>query len=354
METVFSHIIRKRLSRASEDVATDALAYILDRSEPARRAFNSLLAGISPELPSLRFRTQTAEGAIRPDMWGDAETGTRAYIENKFWAGLTDNQPVAYLKSLGSGMQPAVLLVIAPSERATTLWRELQHRLSISDTTFTVLETPPGCAHAAKTELGPTIALTSWRSVLEMLRHAASDEPGTLSDLAQLRALCHSEDLDAFLPLTKEQLSDQGLPAFLMQLSAVVNEAVAAAVAEGVADVGGLRPQSSLDRMGRYVKLLGPNGGSAGAWIGINLRLWKLHGETPLWMSFSDTDWGRARELRPVLAPGLGKAGITTVADAGEIAVGIRLPAGEERDAVIRAIVRQIKGVCGMLDAYAT
>lgn len=354
MDTVFSHIIRKRLSRAGEDVSTDALAYILDKSETARRAFNALLANISPGLPPLRFRTQLADGAVRPDMWGENESGTRVYIENKFWAGLTDNQPVAYLQSLARSEQPTVLLLIAPSERSATLWRELRHRLQIATIAFTEVEAPSGCLHAAKSELGPTIVLTSWSSVLATLSHAAADEPTILSDLTQLQALCHSENLDAFLPLAAEQLSDQGLPALLIQLSAVINDAVSSAVAEGIADVSNLRPQSSMDRMGRYAKLVGHSGSSAGAWIGINLRLWKLHGETPIWMVFANTEWGRATELRPVLERQLGNAGVTIVDDAGDVAVAIRLPAGEERDEVIRAIVRQIGTVCEMLDADAS
>ena len=157
MDTVFSHIIRKRLSRASEDVATDALAYILDRSETARRAFNSLLQGICAGLPELRFRTQLADGAIRPDMWGENESGTRVYIENKFWAGLTDNQPIAYLHSLARGAQPTVLLLITPKERASTLWRELSHRLQAASISVTEVEAPSGCLRAATSELGPMI-----------------------------------------------------------------------------------------------------------------------------------------------------------------------------------------------------
>lgn len=36
MQTVFSHIIQKRYSQSYEDIATDALAYILNTYETAR------------------------------------------------------------------------------------------------------------------------------------------------------------------------------------------------------------------------------------------------------------------------------------------------------------------------------
>jgi len=38
MQTVFSHIIQKPYSQSYEDVATDALAYILNTHQPARQA----------------------------------------------------------------------------------------------------------------------------------------------------------------------------------------------------------------------------------------------------------------------------------------------------------------------------
>ncbi len=45
MTTVFSHAIQKRFSSVNEDVATDALAYILESSPAARRGMQNLIAG---------------------------------------------------------------------------------------------------------------------------------------------------------------------------------------------------------------------------------------------------------------------------------------------------------------------
>lgn len=101
MPSVYSHIIQKRLSEQNEDVATDALAYILESSDAAKKGMMKLLTGACPDLPILRFRTQQTEGSIRPDMWGFAGSDPRVYVENKFWAGVTDNQPVSYLNQIG-------------------------------------------------------------------------------------------------------------------------------------------------------------------------------------------------------------------------------------------------------------
>ena len=116
MQTVFSHIIQRRFSLVNEDVATEALAFILETSEAARNGLLKLLRGIEPSLPPMRYKTQQVEGTIRPDMWGFSEGEPRLFIENKFWAGLTDNQPVSYLQQLATYSNPSILLVVAPAE----------------------------------------------------------------------------------------------------------------------------------------------------------------------------------------------------------------------------------------------
>lgn len=129
MSSVLSHIVQKRLSRENEDVATEALAYILASSQTARGAMGSILQGVESEVPNLWFETQTSDAGIRPDMWGLDAGVPRAFIENKFWAGLTDAQPVEYLRRLGANGRPSVLLVVAPEARQQALARELHQRM---------------------------------------------------------------------------------------------------------------------------------------------------------------------------------------------------------------------------------
>jgi len=45
MQTVFSHIIQRRFSHKYEDVATDALAYILESSAAAQNGMMKILRG---------------------------------------------------------------------------------------------------------------------------------------------------------------------------------------------------------------------------------------------------------------------------------------------------------------------
>jgi hypothetical protein len=252
MRTVFSHIIQKRFSAVNEDVATDALAFVLESSDAARRGKTKLLRRILPDLPTLRFKTQQADGAMRPDLWELADTEPRVFVENKFWAGLTDNQPVTYLRRLAAASQPTMLLVIAPSAREQTLWRELLCRLHEAAISVSEREAATGVSLCCATQLGPMLALTSWTKILSVLEHETVDDPGARGDLIQLRGLCDAADSEAFIPASNEQLSDQRPPAFIIQLGAIVRAAVDHAVTQNVLYISRLKPQASWDRIGRY------------------------------------------------------------------------------------------------------
>jgi hypothetical protein len=54
-------------------------------------------------------------------MWGFDGGTPRVFIENKFWAGLTENQPVAYLRLLAQYASPTVLLTVVPASRLETV-----------------------------------------------------------------------------------------------------------------------------------------------------------------------------------------------------------------------------------------
>lgn len=348
MRTVFSHIIQKRFSQASEDVATDSLAFILGSSMPAQKGMMKILRGITPDMPNLRFQTQQVEGNIRPDMWGYDDNGPRVYVENKFWAGLTDNQPVSYLKQLESYVQPTVLLVVAPEARQETIKRELSRRLKDAGIIAKDSGIVAGSiAWSVITGKGQTLALTSWTKVLSALELEASDDKAVLSDLLQLRALCEAADNDAFLPISTEEITDQRIPAFIIQLSTIVQDAVDLAVTEGTLNIGGLRPQASWDRIGRYTRFSDERG--AGAWIGTNLSLWKEYGGTPLWVSFLESEFGRSQEVRKILEPWAAREGVLTDFREGEFVVAIDMVLGEDKSRVVRSIADRLKEIAETL-----
>ncbi len=344
MSTVFSHIIQKRFSQANEDVATDALAYILDSSPSARQGIQAMLACCASDMPELTFKTQQQEGSIRPDMWGFGLNEPHVYIENKFWAGLTDNQPVSYLKKLSKHSTPSVLLVVAPDKRQHTLWRELHARLRQADIQAVDAKPQGGMSFIATTSAGPIMALTSWSALLTALEVQAVDDPVARSDISQLRALCEAADSEAFLPVSSESMNDQRTPMMILQLGHLVWDAVELAINRNVLFVGLLRPQASRERIGKYVSF--GKDRRCGAWIGIHFKCWRMYGSSPLWVVFTNTNWGRANVVQRVLDPWARQNSVFAASEAnGDYVVALDMPADEEKSVVVEAIVNQIEAM---------
>ncbi|MBN2393907.1 MAG: hypothetical protein JXR84_24450 [Anaerolineae bacterium] len=348
MQTIFSHIVQKRFSQQNEDVATDALLFILEANLSAHNGMMKLVRGIAPGMPDLRFKTQQTEGSIRPDMWGYDGVEPRVFIENKFWAGLTENQPVAYLQQLAQSTQPTILLVVGPDARVQTLWRECSGRLRDAGISASEREFPSGViVRSVTTDIGPIFAFTSWTRLLDFLEPELADVPQARSDLLQLRALCEAADSDAFVPIASEDVTDQRIPALVLQLNSVVQAIVELAITEKVLDIKRLKPQASGERIGRYARFSNVKG--VGVWFGIHFPLWKKHGSTPLWLLFSPGEFGRAQEVQPILEPWAERQGIFSTFENNDLAVAVPIACGEDKDQVLRHVVDFLKGIAEVL-----
>ena len=347
MQTVFSHIVQKRLSQENENVATEALAFVLRTHEAAHNGMIKLLRGVDPHMPHLWFRTQQTDGKSRPDMQGcDDEGQTHVFVENKFWAGLTENQPVSYILKLAECTQPTILLVIGPEDRKETLWRELNQRLA-DNKISTTKDMVAGIFRITTTCTGPILALTSWKTLLNALEPEVADDRLARSDLLQLQALCAAADSDAFLPISLEELSDQHMPALILQLSSIWQSVVEIAFSKGILNLKGTTPQASAERIGRYAYFAERR---AGPWLGIHFGLWKKYGETPLWTVFSSSKWGRAREVQALLEPWAAQRRvIATNHDNSSFVVALNIAYGEDKDKVVEGIVARLQEMADCL-----
>jgi len=349
MTTVFSHIIQKRFSTAKEDVATDALAYILQSSESARTGMMRLLRCVLPEIPALTFRTQQEQYNVRPDMWGYHDEEPRVYLESKFWAGMTDSQPCSYLTALARHGQPSVLLFVVPEARAHAIWHELMRRLDSAEIAAADRDVPSAIICAATTSIGPILAVTSWTRVLATLEIEAVDDPRARMDIVQLRSLCEAADRDAFVPISAEEATDQRVAQLVLQLGSVLQAAVDLAVARGILTIEHLRPTASWDRIGRYARFRGEPG--AGVWIGIHFGLWLQHGGTPLWLAFPRTKWGLASEVRLPVESWAATEGILAFWKDSDLVVALDIQTGEDRDLVVREIVNRLAAIASVIPA---
>jgi hypothetical protein len=125
-ERILGHLAQ-RFAVSEENLATEALTWLLRHSAAARAALAGLARTIGADVPNeLTFIGQVGNlDTGRPDVVGlDASGRERLLIEAKFAAVLTDQQPGGYLTRLPADVD-GMLLVVAPTVRLATLWVEL-------------------------------------------------------------------------------------------------------------------------------------------------------------------------------------------------------------------------------------
>jgi hypothetical protein len=203
-----------------------------------REALRRLVGRTGIELPELAtFRSQAGDdqGNI-PDLIGlDATGAERLLIENKFWAGLTGNQPAGYLDRLPAE-GGAVLLFVVPSKRLPILWPELAVSALTREMRLPDPQQLPGDLLFARLTSSTALATTSWAAVLDSLEAAAraSGETSATADIAQLRSLCDAMDGEAFLPVRMEELTNLEVPRCVTGLINLIRDFTAQAVAASV------------------------------------------------------------------------------------------------------------------------
>jgi hypothetical protein len=325
-----------------ENFATEALAYILNSSALSRGALHRFVAErVASFSPISRVSTQEAVSAeSRPDVTLVGEDGrTIAYLEAKFWAGLTDAQPVDYLRRLGA-VNGQVLIFMAPERRLASLRAELLERCR---------------AAGLSVELGASVlvvdgihvVVVSWGQVLAALLTAAEsgDERAAAADIAQLASLCASAESEGFIPLSRAELDDLDAPRRIISLVDVADAIVERGVSEGVLKKGRLRPAHSWHSAGRYVAFR-----RAGAWIGLSHRRWLDLGH-PLWVRFDEGTWGRAQDVRRAVESLLVREPPAAfVVDGTAVVLPLVVPAGVSKDAVVASGLAQLRAIEGLLE----
>jgi hypothetical protein len=241
-----------------EDLATEALLFILRESAHARaevmRILSDLECGCDGEPV---FRSQAnGERRERPDLVCVVDGQEQVLFEAKFWAGLTDNQPVGYLSRL-ENVNGGALVFVAPEKRLEILWVVLDKRIRDAGGVLGERRAPIPGAFVANSG-GTSLAAITWTTLLSRIERAlaASGEQELIESLGQLKVLCSREDREAFLPITGDELTN-GFPRRLLQFGFLIDDAVERLVAEGLADTKGLRAAAGNGWYGRYLHLDG-------------------------------------------------------------------------------------------------
>ena len=345
--SLLGYLIPRIASTGVEPAATLALGYLLNASTDVAQAFVDVVGrtGVATFTPG-RITVEEQHGDHFPDLTiRDADGVVRMLVENKFWAGLTDAQPVAYLEALPEETS-SVLVFIVPHQRMYGLWSELSDRcgrnaVELGSESSTDAITWARAGHRI-------LAITSWKHVLGTLEQAAAGRghSGLRQDIVQLRGLTDQMNAGEFLPLREDEVTDVKVARRLINYSGLIEEIVDRLATDGIASKKGLLPTHGYTSAGRYLRVHG----KFGLWLGVDLKEWRDWGITPIWSVHNTTDEfsgikGKVRQAEQLF---------DNAHEADDrLYVPVRLTTGADRDRVIADAARQMRSVADrLLEAF--
>ena len=335
-------LIARGYAAGREDAATEALCFIVSRSDSARDALAGFLGLHGDSLPIASFSTQFLVDGAYPDMVCHDEHGNRvAFIESKFWATLTRHQPVTYWQELADD-RPGVLLFLAPAARIArtdrdSLWGKLLERLRRHGHELGPVDCrEPGSLVTAPSRVGQRrLMLTSWDVLLDRLaqRTAKDADFKACFEIAELRGL-------AFDAIKNDD------PIRDANLKQLIADAVTHLEESGWANTDGLRTGGSEGvSYVRFFRL-----GSANAGLRIDYRAVKQTGR-PLWLQLRhSSDSRRSVDMDDVRArwSTLDEPGLQWLPT--HIHLPIDLPAGADCEATLHAVVAELERIAKIID----
>jgi hypothetical protein len=337
-----------RMAKSPEDVATEGLAYVLSRSEAVRTLIQEL-AGEWSQTPLRRivsFRSQVSStDNSRPDIEAQDGAGVPVVIfENKFWAGLTEAQPVGYLQRLeGLG---GVLCFVAPAQRLRFLWPEVTRRAAA---TFPDLQVVRDESHLKLARVGAdrVLALTSWTFLLSQISRAleAHGDSTLVADVRQLTGLAARMETTGFVPFTVTDLTAP-TARHVVQFCSVVDAVVESLLQKPWASKQGLKASAGSGWYGHYIWLRGH-----GCQLSFNAPMWAEHGCSPIWLRVASPDWQFSESIERALASRGGDGVAVAVRDGYYAGISLPVPVAEgcEFDAVVDHIVQHLSAIAGVL-----
>jgi len=304
LSSLFGHLAT-RFASHPENLATEALLYILKNTNLGNSLFTSYMSRFEDDFPKVtRFSSQVVseENAI-PDMVGTDKTGSPVIIvENKFWAELTPNQPLGYLPLLPNNGASA-LCFVCPQERIHVLNGEL-NRLVEGSGQYPKYENIQKSDDIIFNRVidQKYLLVTSWRKVLADLKNLIDpiEERSQLDDLHQLNGLCEEMDQQGFFPLREHEIGNLEIPKRVLNYLDLIDAIYEELKSQEIATGDGLQKTSTGKWSGRYM-----NFRKKGEYVGrlaLDFESWQKFGRSPIWLSFVDAEWGRGREGSELLA----------------------------------------------------
>ncbi|MCL5123840.1 MAG: hypothetical protein M1511_04945 [Deltaproteobacteria bacterium] len=345
-ETLFGHLVT-RFSCSPENMATESLVFLFNQSKVAQASFCKYLSTLTTPLPrTIKFETQSYgdEDASIPDLMGKDATGQPVIFgEAKFWAGLTDNQPVTYLQRLEK-IDGSMLVFLSPARRFPTLWPELIRRCNYAEFHIEVQEENAG-NKVARVNGNQYLLLVSWSSVLDAIRQSleVENERDTLGNLLQLQGLCDQMDTSAFLPMQSEELTST-IATRLLEYCDIIDEVIDGMASRHIISLKGLRATPVREGYKRYFLYK-----KWGCSLDFNAYWWKKHRETPLWLGITSAKWTYDAETKQKLVSLEMEVPTRLFTEGSTLYVPIFIETRVEKDEVLSNILEQITAILDLL-----
>ena len=327
------------LTSQLENLATEALLYLLRRYEPAKEAFVDLVSATGHAATGdLAFGSQVrmSHGSI-PDLVGQAADGAEVLlVEAKFWAPLTQNQPAGYLRRLPEDERGTVLF-LAPEERQESLWQTLSDRCRAAglDPQEETADLPRWLA--ARVPGAGRLAVASWSHVLGRMegRLEEAGEDRGAHEVWQLGGLCRR--LEEPVRLGEAPPGSEERKA---QLKSIVNEAAARLKEAGVLQTKGYKATPGPNYYRRFGDLAGRINWSIGYDEGLSTHF----EESLLWLRGPKRDeWG----LDPSSVPS--ECALRFYESNTRPLFALDVPEQAAREVAVQALVEQVAGVAELL-----
>jgi len=268
-----------RIKGSQEDIASEGLAYILQRSKSARNALQKIIkleSGLDFE--DINYTTQNVgEKLERTDMSGyNFDNQEVIILEAKFWASLTDNQPIGYLERLNKN---SILVFICPTLRVRPVFDEVKKRIFDAKMEFeTNLDN-----HFIKLSNNKNVIVKTWSEILGVIRfQLIQDNDQYLSDIDQIIGFCETVDSNAFLPFQRKDFSPSNakrINSFYDIADKVVDELKKCELA----DTTNLNATPQKYGYTRYFRI-----GTMGISLNVRFDFWEKIADTPFWLCFRD------------------------------------------------------------------
>ena len=316
-ESLLSHIASKFISEY-ENVANSSISYLLNKYPSAREALKKAL-NIN-DIPIYYTTELSTKDNGRPDITGRDMSGNKTVIiEGKFWANLTDNQPMNYLKELKNNGK---LLFLVPSKRIESLKIDIKNRINGNDN---------------------RIVIYSWNSFLSLVETENNkvNDNQLSSDLTQLKELCQKMDKEGMPPLSMSDL-DPMRGRLFYQFTDLIDECNFIIRQWDKGDFKGLKTVGSKNGYGFYFKAF-----EFGCKLEFSSYDWfSKDSNTPIWLYIQDKNWRKSEKIYHFLNNFDSE---NSYNDKDYSAYGIVLKTGMDKSEIISYITGKVKEILTFL-----